>query len=86
VSVELSGVVDGRYFGIIFSTDALAELFQVPHDPYDVENAFMRNQAFMEEIARDIIERGKLDEEGEACLSKEDLLPYFERRAATAPA
>lgn len=40
----------------------------------------------MKEIARDVIEAGRIREDGTLMLHKEDLLPYFERRAATAPA
>jgi hypothetical protein len=84
-AVALYGTVDDRGFGIAFSGKALSELFEVAHDRFVVENAFMRNQEFMNEIARDVIENGRLREDGTVVLYKEDLLPYFERRAATAP-
>lgn len=85
-SVALYGTVDGRYVRLAFSGSALAELFGVEDDPFAVETAFMRNQKFMEEIARDFIEAGKLEDDGSILLETDDLLPYFERRAATARA
>ena len=85
-SVALYGKVDGRPFGVAFSGKALSELFDVPEEPFVVEKAFRLNQAFMNEIARDAIEAGRLRANGKVMLHKEDLLPYFERRAATARA
>lgn len=85
-SVALYGTLDGQYVRLAFSGSALAQLFYVEDDPFIVETTFMRNQQFMEEIARDVIEAGKLEDDGSILLEKEDLLPYFERRAATARA
>jgi len=84
--VALYGRVDGRPFRIAFSGTALSELFGLPRKPFVLQEAFRVNQAFMNEIARDVIETGRLREDGSVMLHKEDLLPYFERRAATAPA
>ena len=84
--VALYGTVDGRRFGIAFSGTAISEFFGVEKDPFVIENAFMRNQAFMNEIAREVIEAGRLEEDNTLILHKKDLLSYLERRAATAPA
>lgn len=85
-SVALYGTVDGRYVRLAFSGSALAELFGVKKDPILLQETFMRNEKFMEEIARDFIEAGRLEDDGSILLEKEDLRPYFERRAATARA
>ena len=85
-SVAQYGTVDGRPFVIAYAGTALAELFGVANEPYVLEYAFMRNQAFMNEISLDIIESGRLRADYKVVLYKKDLIPYFERRAATATA
>lgn len=85
-SVAQYGRVDGRGFGIAYAGKALSELFGVPNEPHVLKNTFMRNQAFMNEISRHVIESGRLREDYTVYLTKEDLLPYFQRQVATAPA
>lgn len=84
--VALYGVADGRGVGLLFAGEVLAEFFNVANEPDRIENAFNRNKKFMEEIARSVIEAGRLGERRRVILERKDLLPYFEKRAATAPA
>ena len=84
--VALYGNADGRGVGLLFAGEVLAELFDVPNDPLRIVNAFKWNRAFIEEIARSVIEAGKLRDHRKVILERKDLLPYFEKRAATAPA
>src|SRR5688500_18911086 len=84
--VTLYGVADGRGVGLLFAGEVLAEFFDVPNDPDRIEYAFKLNKKFMEEIARSVIEAGKLRDDRKVILERADLLPYFEKRAATAPA
>ncbi len=85
-SVALYGTVDGKYVRLAFAGEPLSELFGVANEPFVIEKAFRQNEKFMEEIARDVIEAGRIEQDGSILLDKEDLLPYFQRRAATAPA
>jgi hypothetical protein len=72
-------------FCVGFGVTALSELFGVQHHPNRLREAFEENRQFLEGIARSWIRAGKL-EDGNLFLEKADLLPYFEKRAATAPA
>ena len=85
-SVTLYGAADGDRFVLAFACEAIAEFLGVPNEPREVQYAFNQNKAFMEEIARDIVESGKLDYDRTRILESEQLLPYFENRAAIARA
>ena len=86
ISVVLFGVVDGKEFGLAFASEVLAEFFDVPKTPSRLQEVFNRNKALMEEISRDLVEAGKLGDDEFALVYRKDLLPYFERRAASARA
>jgi len=84
--VASAATVDGKVVPFIMEGRALAEYFGVLNKPWPIEAAYIRNHEFLEEIVRDAIQRGKFNRLGEVWLGKKDLLPYFEKRAATAPA
>jgi hypothetical protein len=78
--------VDGKRVHFILEGRALAEYFGVENKPWPIQAAYIRNHEFVQEIVRDAIQRGKFNPWGEVLLGKKDLIPYFEKRSATAPA
>ncbi|HEV7237854.1 MAG TPA: hypothetical protein VGQ36_01335 [Thermoanaerobaculia bacterium] len=84
--VTLHGTMDFQPFCVGFGVAALSELFGVQRDSKMLREAFAENREFLEKIARVWIRAGRLEDDGNLFLAKEDLLPYFEKRAATAPA
>ena len=83
--VTLHGTVDFfEPFCVGFSVTALSELFGVERDSKMLREAFAENREFLEKIARTWIRARRL-EDGNLFLTKEALLPHFEKRAATAP-
>ncbi|MGZ5432349.1 MAG: DUF1488 family protein [Thermoanaerobaculia bacterium] len=84
--VASSATVDDKVVPFILEGRALAEYFGVEDKQWPIEVAYMRNRAFLEEIVRDAIERGMFNRWGEVLLGKRELTPYFEKRAASAPA
>lgn len=85
-AVVLHGTVDGQGFALIYAAEVLAELFDVSNKPNRLEGVFKQNMEFMQHIGRSVIEAGMLRWDGIVILERKDLLPYFEKRAATAPA
>ena len=83
--VTLHGNVDFQPFCVGFGVTALSELFGVQRHPNRLRDAFEENREFLEGIAQKWIRAGRLEDDGNLFLTKEDLLPYFEKRAATAP-
>lgn len=79
-------IVDGKRVGCVFEGRAIAEYFGAENRQWPIELTYLRNRTFMEEIVRDAIERGMVDERNELLLGKRELTPYFEKRAVTAPA
>lgn len=78
--------VDGKRVGCVFEGRVIAEHFGAENSPSRIEAAFWVNRAFLWDIARDAIERGMFNRFGEVLLGKHELLPYFEKSRATAPA
>ena len=84
--VTLHGTMDFESVCVGFGATDLSELFGVQRDSNMLREAFAENREFLEKIARAWIRAGRLEDDGNLHLTKEDLLPYFEKRAATAPA
>jgi len=86
LSLTIHGAVDFEPVCVGFGVTGLSELLGTQHDTDKLRGAVEANREFLEKIARDWIRSGRLDDDGFVHLTKEDLRPYFERRATTAPA
>lgn len=75
--------VDGNKVGCVLEGRVIAEYFAVENKRGRIKHAYLVNRAFLEEIVRDAIERGMVDERNELLLGKRELAPYFEKRAAS---
>lgn len=69
-----------------FGATDLSELFGVQRDSEMLREAVAKNREFLEQIASGWLRAGRLDDHGTVHLTKENLLPYFEKRSASAPA
>jgi hypothetical protein len=85
LSLTLHGAVNFEPVCVGFGVTGLSELFGVQHDEKKLREAVETNREFLEKIARAWIRAGRLDDDRFLHLTKEDLRPFFQRRAATAP-
>ncbi len=84
LSLTLHGTVDFEESVCVgFEVTGLSELFEVQQD--ELRAAVEANSEFLKKIARAWVRARRLDD-GFVHLTKEDLRPFFQRRAATAPA
>lgn len=84
-SVMLFGTVNFESVSVGFGATTLSELFGVQRELKVLRETVAKNREFLEKIARAWIRAGRL-EDGTLHLTKENLLPYFEKRATNAPA
>jgi hypothetical protein len=79
-AVVLALTVDGtRACAVVFG-DTLEELFGAERDdPYDMDEAYLRNEAAIDAFIRERLENGHLGKDGYVFVEPEDLAAYFER-------
>lgn len=76
--------VDGKRVGCVMEGRVLAKHFGVENRAWKLEEAFLVHREFLQEIIRDAIARGMVNEHNHLLLGKRELMPYLEK--ATAPA
>lgn len=79
-AVSLDLEVDGAFVRAVVFEEGLHELFGADQgDPGHMKEAYLRNQAGIDACVVEMIESGKVEEDGYVFIEPEDLIAYFER-------